>query len=175
MDVMPGTTFKSIEPKQLVNRLHKVWANCDPTISNQMKNTMKMVSTQLTASSDGTFIYELLQNANDYPMEDESGNPIPVNVEFHITGEYLIYRHSGDFFTPRNIAAISKLAAGEKKAKKNAIGYKGIGFKTVFLDNDYVLLNTGNYTFRFDKSATDVINTPWQISVSYTHLTLPTT
>lgn len=53
----------------------------------------------LTASSDGTFIYELLQNANDYPMEDESGNPIPVNVEFHITGEYLIYRHSGDFFT----------------------------------------------------------------------------
>ena len=113
-----------------------------------MKNTMKMVSTQLTASSDGTFIYELLQNANDYPMEDESGNPIPVNVEFHITGEYLIYRHSGDFFTPRNIAAISKLAAGEKKAKKNAIGYKGIGFKTIFNGNDYAYLRTGEYSFK---------------------------
>lgn len=168
MDVMPGTTFKSIEPKQLVNRLHKVWANCDPTISNQMKNTMKMVSTQLTASSDGTFIYELLQNANDYPMEDESGNPIPVNVEFHITGEYLIYRHSGDFFTPRNIAAISKLAAGEKKAKKNAIGYKGIGFKTIFNGNDYAYLRTGEYSLRFDESSRISRDDPWQIMPIWT-------
>ena len=45
----------------------------------------------------------------------------------------------------------------------DAIGYKGIGFKTVFLDNDYVYLSTGKYSFRFDKTATDVINTPWQI------------
>lgn len=168
MDVMSGTTFKPIDPEQLVNRLYKVWAYCDPTISNQMKNTMKMVSTQLTASSDGTFIYELLQNANDYPMEDESGNPIPVNVEFHITGEYLIYRHSGDFFTPRNIAAISKLAAGEKKAKKNAIGYKGIGFKTIFNGNDYVYLRTGEYSLRFDESSRVSRDDPWQIMPIWT-------
>ena len=38
--------FQSIKPKELVDRLYAVWANCDPTISNQMKNTMKMVSTQ---------------------------------------------------------------------------------------------------------------------------------
>ena len=127
-----------------------------------------MVSTQLTASSDGTFIYELLQNANDYPMEDESGNPIPVNVEFHITGEYLIYRHSGDFFTPRNIAAISKLAAGEKKAKKNAIGYKGIGFKTIFNGNDYAYLRTGEYSLRFDESSRISRDDPWQIMPIWT-------
>lgn len=168
MEIMPDTSFKTINPRQLVERLYKVWANCDPTISNQMKNTMKMVSTQLTASSDGTFIYELLQNANDYPMEDESGNPIPVNVEFHITGEYLIYRHSGDYFTPRNIAAISKLAAGEKKAKKNAIGYKGIGFKTIFNGNDYAYLRTGEYSLRFDENSRVSRDDPWQIMPIWT-------
>lgn len=168
LEIMPNTPFRTIDPKQLVDRLYKVWANCDPTISNQMKNTMKMVSTQLTASSDGTFIYELLQNANDYPIEDESGNSVPVNVEFHITGDYLIYRHSGDFFTPRNIAAISKLAAGEKKAKKNAIGYKGIGFKTIFNGNDYAYLRSGEYSLRFDESARVSRDDPWQIMPIWT-------
>lgn len=168
LEIMPHTPFRTIDPKQLVDRLYKVWANCDPTISSQMKDTMKMVSTQLTASSDGTFIYELLQNANDYPIEDESGNSVPVNVEFHITGDYLIYRHSGDFFTPRNIAAISKLAAGEKKAKKNAIGYKGIGFKTIFNGNDYAYLRSGEYSLRFDESARVSRDDPWQIMPIWT-------
>ena len=160
--------FQSIKPKELVDRLYAVWANCDPTISNQMKNTMKMVSTQLTASSDGTFIYELLQNANDYPIEDADGNVTPVDVEFHITSDYLIYRHSGDFFSPRNIAAISKLAAGEKKAVKNAIGYKGIGFKTIFNGNDYAYLRTGDYSLRFDESSRVSRDDPWQIMPIWT-------
>ena len=64
---------------------------------------------------------------------------------------------------PKNIAAICDINDGEKSDNVEAIGYKGIGFKTVFLDNDYVYLSTGNYSFRFDKSATDIINTPWQI------------
>ena len=52
-------------------------------------------------------------------------------------------------------------------ASAGAIGYKGIGFKTVFLDNDYVFLQTGTFSFRFDRkrgTSKDVpINTPWQI------------
>ena len=168
MTLADNPDFQPINPKQLVDRLYKVWANCDPTISNQMKNTMKMVSTQLTASSDGTFIYELLQNANDYPIEDADGNAIPVDVEFHITGDYLIYRHSGDYFSPRNIAAISKLAAGEKKALKNAIGYKGIGFKTIFNGNDYAYLRTGSYSLRFDESSRISRDDPWQIMPIWT-------
>ena len=160
--------FQQINPKRLVERLYAVWADCDPTISNQMKNTMKMVSTQLTASSDGTFIYELLQNANDYPIEDADGNVTPVDVEFHITSDYLIYRHSGDFFSPRNIAAISKLAAGEKKSVKNAIGYKGIGFKTIFNGNDYAYLRTGDYSLRFDESSRVSRDDPWQIMPIWT-------
>ena len=84
---------------------------------------------------------------------------VPVDVEFHITDEYLTFQHTGDYFNPKNIAAICDINDGEKSDNVEAIGYKGIGFKTVFLDNDYVYLSTGNYSFRFDKSATDIINT----------------
>ena len=130
-----------------------------------------MVNTQLTASSDGTFIYELLQNANDYPVVVDNHVQL-VDVEFHITDHYLIYRHTGRYFSPRNIAAISKMSDGEKKKEKNAIGYKGIGFKTVFSENQYVYLESGEYTLRFDESITrkglGSSKFPWQLMPIWT-------
>lgn len=117
----------------------------------------------MTQSGKEVFIYELLQNANDYPRKqriEQKSVPVPVEVEFHITDKYLTFQHTGEYFNPKNIAAICDINDGEKSDNTETIGYKGIGFKTVFLDNDYVYLNTGNYSFRFDKTATDVINTP---------------
>ena len=40
---------------------------------------------------------------------------------------------------------------GEKRKNKETIGYKGIGFKTVFGNNDYVYLKSGDWSLRFDK------------------------
>lgn len=134
--------------------------------AKKIVRSLDTLKKQLTQSGKEVFIYELLQNANDYPRRtkvDSKIQPLPVDVEFHITKNYLTFEHTGEYFNPKNIAAICDINDGEKADNTEAIGYKGIGFKTVFLDNDYVLLNTGNYTFRFDKSATDVINTPWQI------------
>ena len=88
---------------------------------------------------------------------------IPVDVEFYITDKYLIFKHSGEYFNPKNIAAICDINDGEKSDNIEAIGYKGIGFKTVFLDNDYVYLRTGNYSFRFENDPQYPIYTPWQI------------
>lgn len=139
------------------------------------KRTTRMLDTlrkQLTQSGKEVFIYELLQNANDYPRKVKDGDnrlSLPVDVEFHITSDYLTFQHTGEYFNPKNIAAICDINDGEKSDNLEAIGYKGIGFKTVFLDNDYVYLNTGKYSFRFDKSATNVINTPWQILPVWTN------
>jgi hypothetical protein len=136
--------------------------------AKKITRSLDTLNKQLTQSGKEVFIYELLQNANDYPKKSlKSDNsvpvPVPVDVEFHITGQYLTFQHTGDYFSPKNIAAICDINDGEKSENSDAIGYKGIGFKTVFLDNDYVYLNTGNYTFRFDKYATDITDTPWQI------------
>jgi len=162
-----NNNFKKVEPKELVNRLYSMWEK-NNDINAIVSDVQRMVNTQLTASSDGTFIYELLQNANDYPVIINDKIEL-VDVEFYLTDSYLIYRHTGRHFSPRNIAAISKFAAGEKKKAKNAIGYKGIGFKTVFSENQYVFLQSGDYTLRFDESITEESSKfPWQIMPIWT-------
>lgn len=58
------------------------------------------LKTQLTASGKEIFIYELLQNANDYPQEIDNIKQ-PVDVEFHITDKYLIFMHTGAVFSEK--------------------------------------------------------------------------
>ena len=155
-----------IYPKGIVKSLYEGIMRYSAGAAKKITRSLDTLKKQLTQSGKEVFIYELLQNANDYPRHtiiNDKYQSLPVDVEFHLTKNYLIFQHTGEYFNPKNIAAICDINDGEKADNAEAIGYKGIGFKTVFLDNDYVLLNTGNYTFRFDKSATDVINTPWQI------------
>lgn len=117
------------------------------------------LSKQLSAK-ESTFVYELLQNANDYPVEGQL-----VDVEFHITDNYLLFMHTGDKFNVRNISGICGINEKEKVANKKTIGYKGIGFKTVFLNNHYVYLRTGRYSFRFEEKAKKIrrLEAPWPI------------
>lgn len=155
-----------IRPKDIVYSLYDSIMSYPAGAAKKIVRSLDTLKKQLTQSGKEVFIYELLQNANDYPRHtiiNGEDHPLPVEVEFHITDNHLIFQHSGDYFNPKNIAAICDINDGEKADNKKAIGYKGIGFKTVFLDNDYVLLNSGDFSFRFDKSATDVIDTPWQI------------
>lgn len=93
-----------------------------------------------------TYIYELLQNANDYPHNGEH-----VTVKFILTNHYLFFMHSGAYFNLRNIVGISNINQGEKKKNTETIGYKGIGFKTVFVNNEYVYLKSGDWSLRFDR------------------------
>lgn len=157
---------KPMYPQDIVECIHDAIVNYDASSAKKITRTLDTLNKQLTQSGKEVFIYELLQNANDYPRKHKEGDKIisdPVDVEFHITDDYLTFQHTGDYFNAKNIAAICDINDGQKSDNVEAIGYKGIGFKTVFLDNDYVYLRTGDYSFRFDKSATDIINTPWQI------------
>ena len=155
-----------IYPRDIVNSIYDGIMRYPAGASKKIASSLDTLKKQLTQSGKEVFIYELLQNANDYPRRvkiDGENKALPVEVEFHISKDCLTFQHTGEYFNPKNIAAICDINDGEKADNTEAIGYKGIGFKTVFLDNDYVLLKTGSYSFRFDKSATDVINTPWQI------------
>ncbi len=155
--------LKPMYPKDIVRCLYSGIIGYPASASKKITRSLDTLRNQLTQSGKEVFIYELLQNANDYPKKTREKEIIPVDVEFHLTDQYLIFQHTGEYFNPKNIAAICDINDEEKTANIEAIGYKGIGFKTVFLDNDYVYLHTGNYSFRFDKDATDRINTPWQI------------
>ena len=139
---------KPINPKWFIDTLFDDRHNDKSKNFGSATNFLDTLSKQLSAK-ESTFVYELLQNANDYPVEGCS-----VDVEFHITDNYLLFLHTGDKFNVRNISGICGINEKEKVANKKTIGYKGIGFKTVFLNNHYVYLRTGDYSFRFDEGET---------------------
>ena len=138
---------KPIEPKWFIDTLFDDRHNDKSKNFGSATNFLDTLSKQLSAR-ESTFVYELRQNANDYPVEGQG-----VDVEFHVTDNYILFIHSGDKFNVRNISGICGINEKEKVAKKKTIGYKGIGFKTVFLNNHYVYLRTGKYSFRFEQKA----------------------
>lgn len=157
-------------PEDIIGCIAHCLENYSMDAARKITRNLDTLSKQLTQSGKEVFIYELLQNANDYPQKRKEGevfSSIPVDVEFRILDDYLTFQHTGDYFNAKNVAAICNINDGEKNSNLEAIGYKGIGFKTVFLDNDYVFLQTGSFSFRFDrKSGTSIdvpANTPWQI------------
>jgi hypothetical protein len=100
-----------------------------------------------TNKREETFIYELLQNADDYP-DPKTGR---VDISFEIYDKYLIVRHNGLPFLPNNVYALCSVGAGEKVNDKNKTGFKGIGFKSVFQNANFVWVLSGGYSFRFDE------------------------
>lgn len=148
-----------IRPQWFIDQLFDDRYNDKSKNFESSANFLDTLSKQLSAK-ESTFIYELLQNANDYPVDG-----VPVDVDFHITDNYLVFMHSGDYFNVRNISGICGINEKEKTANIKAIGYKGIGFKTVFLNNHYVYIKTGDYSFRFDEKARKIkrIEAPWPI------------
>ena len=156
-----------IRPKWFINQLFDDRHNDLSKNFESSTSFLDTLSKQLSAK-ESTFIYELLQNANDYPKGNE-----PVDVEFHITDKYLLFLHSGDYFNVRNISGICGINEKEKSANISTIGYKGIGFKTVFLNNRYVYISTGDYSFRFDEKSDKIerLEAPWPILPIWTETT----
>lgn len=148
-----------IRPQWFVEQLFDDRYNDKSKNFESAANFLDTLKKQLSAK-ESTFIYELLQNANDYPRNND-----PVDVEFHITDHYLIFMHTGDYFNVRNISGICGINEKEKTANRKAIGYKGIGFKTVFLNNHYVYIRTGDYSFRFEENSPKIkrLEAPWPI------------
>lgn len=161
--------IKEISAYELIKRLKDDIMGYPAGAGQKIVKMLDTLKNQLTASGKEIFIYELLQNANDYPYK-ANDSVEKVNVEFHITRDSLVFMHSGAVFNERNIAAICSINDKEKTDNKETIGYKGIGFKTVFLDNNYVYLQTGDFSFRFDREESrDIVDTPWQILPIWTN------
>ncbi len=100
------------------------------------------------------FVYELLQNAVDAFIDtDEKA----LNVQIDIKGDVLCFKHNGAQFSERDIEGLcdvgrSNKSSNEQVSNKKKVGYKGIGFKSVFMqDVERVCVKSGNYCFKFDK------------------------
>jgi hypothetical protein len=110
-------------------------------------NALKLLSDQLY-KSDGHFLLELLQNADDnaYP---EGSEPAAV-IEVSDLG--LAFKNNEIGFSDANVEAVCSIGESTKKNQKNnAIGEKGIGFKAVFKISNRPEVHSGPYHFCFDR------------------------
>jgi len=115
------------------------------------------------ASTGLTFLYELLQNAVDHPNNNFNKE---LSVHFEIFNNYLLLKHNGALFTENNFKAICGILYGEQliESDSDRIGYKGIGFKSVFRHTNNVYIRSGNFSFCFNKNnIQESDRKPWEV------------
>lgn len=143
--VTKNSQFRQINARQLIETLYKDSIDNESREKDISVSAVETIKKQVSGQDPCTFLYELLQNANDEPDGDF------VEVEIRLTNNMLVFRHTGKQFTAIDVLGICGVGDGSKADNKEAIGYKGIGFKNVFIRNSYVYIQTGDYSFSFDE------------------------
>ncbi len=150
-----------------INQIRNLWTSADPKITSTTANALNDIVHSIFGDA-ARIGYELLQNADDADAK---------NATYVLLDKYLIISHNGKHFNHDNIEALCRYGANQvenileedsKQKDINKIGYKGIGFKSVFNIADKVYIFSKEYSFRFDKSHWGTKVMPWQITPIYT-------
>ncbi len=95
------------------------------------------------------FVYELLQNAVD-AYSDTTGDTLEILIK--VEGDNFMFMHNGKPFNEKDVEGICDVGNGTKANDSRKIGYKGIGFKSVFMPSvENVTIISGDFCFEFDK------------------------
>jgi len=144
---------------QIINNRFNQRNNQDPEFLIENRRVLDRLRGDLS-STGLTFLYELLQNAVDHPNSNFNN---VVSVHFEIFGNYLLLKHNGALFTENNFKSITGILYGEQEDENNVrrIGYKGIGFKSVFRHSTNVYVRSGNFSFVFTRETGN--DKPWEV------------
>jgi len=124
--------------------------NTHPDVATTVEQGLIQLSSGIY-TEDERFVFELLQNAVD-AFNNQNGN---LNIKIVIEGKYIVFMHNGDAFSERDIEGLCDIGNGNKIDDIKKIGYKGIGFKSVFMRSTCVTVKSDNSCFKFDKSYWD--------------------
>lgn len=95
------------------------------------------------------FVYELLQNAVD--AFADTGND-SLEILIRADQDKFVFMHNGKPFNEKDVEGICDVGNGTKANDSKKIGYKGIGFKSVFMPSvNHVSIISGQFCFEFDK------------------------
>ena len=134
-----------------IQDLYKKRSNySDPDQATMQENSLILLSSGIYTEEE-RFVFELLQNAVDAHNEESK----MLDVKMIIKDGYFIFLHNGEAFTERDIEGLCDVGNGNKMKDVKKIGYKGIGFKSVFMRSTNVTVQSGVYCFKFDKSHWD--------------------
>ena len=146
--------------KRIQNKSEEVYLKNERESVNQVRS-LDLLLHEINKKPE-TFVFELIQNADDY----SNSNKDSTDVKFTITEDHLVLSHNGMEFTETNVRAISDIGSDDKKDKEDKIGFKGMGFKSIFKFSNHVWIKSGIFSFKFDenfykrKSSHSV---PWQM------------
>lgn len=121
--------------------------NTNPDVATTVEQGLMQLSSGIYTEEE-RFIFELLQNAVDSYNEKTNET---LTIKIMIESDYLVFMHNGVAFSPRDVEGICDIGNGNKTKDTKKIGYKGIGFKSVFMRSTCVTIKTGEYCFMFDK------------------------
>ncbi len=154
-------------PQKRIAQIQRSYLDTRGEAKQSLIGSMKRLSAE-TNKKPETFLYELIQNADDYPDEEKGG----VQMGFRLTDNYLVLLHDGQPFGPANVSAICTVDGGDKSEDLDKTGFKGIGFKSIFKDSNYVWIHSGGFSFRFDQGHFHQMGTdyPWQVIPIWTDI-----
>jgi len=133
-----------IEAEDHIKNLYKR-KGATPDDGKDLANSLKQFQLELY-TKPVRFIFELLQNADDFP-----GSADHLNVSFQALRENVLFSHNGLPFRPVDVEALCSIGDSPKATGTEYTGYKGIGFKSVFTYSTRVYITSGSYRFSFDK------------------------
>lgn len=131
--------------KELIENIQKDARKTPESIAGNLMRAIETISIDINTEAT-TFIFELIQNADDYPNSENN-----VSITFEIDNSHLIIKHNGSNFEVNNAVALCGVNEGDKREDKNKIGFKGIGFKSIFKDANFVYIKSGDFSFKFDE------------------------
>lgn len=117
-----------------------------PDVTTTVEQSLIQLSRGIYTEEE-RFIFELLQNAVDAYTTDDGC----LNITLVIKNHHLIFMHNGNAFSDRDVEGLCDIGNGNKMKDIKKIGYKGIGFKSVFMRSKCVTVESGKYCFKFDK------------------------
>jgi len=122
--------------------------------------------TQICMYSDSThFIYEILQNADDYEATE---------VIFKLSKDQLLIEHNGTPFNEENVRAITYFGKSTSRESLVKTGRFGVGFKSVFAITSTPTIVSGNEHFQiYDLYRIREHEYPVGFSRQRTRITLP--
>ena len=154
----PPVKKGSLSPRQIIDKIFKNKEEMSDDVSSDLAEALTLLSVDLYAEPE-RFIFELLQNADDFPGESAA-----VTIQFILLEQHLLILHNGLPFGEKEVKAISKIGGSTKINNAATTGYKGIGFKSVFAHSDCVYICSGDYSFKYDSHYNNSpIKTPWQM------------
>lgn len=160
---LPSMEYKDrLEKEKFIKKIFKETGATERDAKNT-SNALRAIMGDLYTETE-RFVFELLQNADDQPQENSM-----VEVKLKTLNENLLFLHSGKAFSEKDVESISSIGDSTKKNDTEKTGYKGIGFKSVFSDAETVFINSGNFSFAFDKHSpvypknANMEEIPWQI------------